>query len=127
MTAEATLAARQARWQQQLARRSARAEVARTLTVEGSLRRVVGLTLEAEGCEAALGARCLVDTADGAKLETEVVGFADERLLLMPVGDMHGVLPNARVRPCVHSGGLPVGMGLLGRVIGADGDRKSVV
>jgi flagellum-specific ATP synthase len=39
----------------------------------------------------------------------------------MPVGDMHGVLPNARVRPCAHSGGLPVGMGLLGRVIGADG------
>ncbi|MFC5580268.1 flagellar protein export ATPase FliI [Rhodanobacter terrae] len=121
MTTGAILAARQARWQQQLARRSARAEVARTLTVEGSLRRVVGLTLEAEGCEAALGARCLVDTADGAKLETEVVGFADERLLLMPVGDMHGVLPNARVRPCVHSGGLPVGLGLLGRVIGADG------
>src|SRR3546814_3332022 len=85
------------------------------------LRRVVGLTLEAEGCEAALGARCLVDTADGAKLETEVVGFADERLLLMPVGDMRGVLPNARVRPYSHGGGLPVGQQLLGRVIGADG------
>ena len=121
MNAEAILAARQANWQRQFARQGGRAEAARTLIVEGSLRRVVGLTLEAEGCEAALGARCLVDTADGAKLETEVVGFADERLLLMPVGDMHGVLPNARVRPCAHSGGLPVGMGLLGRVIGADG------
>jgi flagellum-specific ATP synthase len=39
----------------------------------------------------------------------------------MPVGDMHGVLPNARVRPCARSGGLPVGTELLGRVIGADG------
>ncbi|MEP7186506.1 MAG: flagellum-specific ATP synthase FliI, partial [Rhodanobacter sp.] len=115
------LSARQARWREQLAVRRARAEAVRPLTVEGSLRRVVGLTLEAEGCEAALGARCLVDTADGAKLETEVVGFADERLLLMPVGDMHGVLPNARVRPCARSGGLPVGTALLGRVIGADG------
>ena len=121
MNAVADPAARRARWQRQFARHAARAAAARTLSVEGSLRRVVGLTLEAEGCEAALGARCLVDTADGATLETEVVGFADERLLLMPVGDMHGVLPNARVRPCARSGGLPVGRQLLGRVVGADG------
>ncbi|MGN6282986.1 MAG: flagellum-specific ATP synthase FliI, partial [Frateuria sp.] len=79
-------------WTEQLARRRQRAQAAHTLTVEGRLRRVVGLTLEAEGCEAALGARCLVDTADGSQLDTEVVGFADERLLLMPVGEMHGVL-----------------------------------
>jgi flagellum-specific ATP synthase len=112
---------RAALWQERLARRRQRAIGARTLTVEGRLRRVVGLTLEAEGCEAPLGARCLVTTADGSELETEVVGFADERLLLMPVAEMHGVLPNARVRPCAHTSGLPVGMALLGRVIGADG------
>jgi flagellum-specific ATP synthase len=112
---------RAALWQERLARRRQRAIGARTLTVEGRLRRVVGLTLEAEGCEAPLGARCLVSTADGSELETEVVGFADERLLLMPVTEMHGVLPNARVRPCAHTSGLPVGMALLGRVIGADG------
>ncbi|HEY9130253.1 MAG TPA: flagellum-specific ATP synthase FliI, partial [Dyella sp.] len=112
---------RQAAWRDKLARRRQRALAAQTLIVEGRLRRVVGLTLEAEGCEAPLGARCLVATADGAELDTEVVGFADERLLLMPVGEMHGVLPNARVRPCAHAGGLPVGEALLGRVVGADG------
>ncbi|TAL72559.1 MAG: flagellar protein export ATPase FliI [Rhodanobacter sp.] len=121
MNAAADLAARQARWHTEFSRLAVRAKGAHTLTVEGRLRRVVGLTLEAEGCEAALGARCLVDTVDGAELETEVVGFADERLLLMPVGDMHGVQPNARVRPCARSGGLPVGRPLLGRVVGADG------
>jgi flagellum-specific ATP synthase len=108
-------------WQERLERRRLRAINARTLTVEGRLRRVVGLTLEAEGCEAPLGARCMVTTADGSELDTEVVGFADERLLLMPVTEMHGVLPNARVRPCAHTSGLPVGMALLGRVVGADG------
>ena len=113
--------ARRLRWQQQLAKRAKRATTVPMLTVEGRLRRVVGLTLEAEGCEAAMGSRCLVDTADGVALETEVVGFADDRLLLMPVSEMHGVLPNARVRPCARLGGLPVGEGLLGRVIGADG------
>ncbi|ULU27353.1 flagellar protein export ATPase FliI [Dyella terrae] len=112
---------RSALWQERLARRRQRAMGARTLTVEGRLRRVVGLTLEAEGCEAPLGARCMVTTADGTELDTEVVGFADERLLLMPVTEMHGVLPNARVRPCARTGGLPVGEALLGRVVGADG------
>jgi flagellum-specific ATP synthase len=118
---EVTTQARQQRWQEQLARRAQRARMAPLLTVEGRLRRVVGLTLEAEGCEAPLGSRCLVDAADGTALDTEVVGFADERLLLMPVTEMHGVLPNARVRPCLHAGGLPVGEALLGRVVGADG------
>ncbi|SFR86930.1 flagellum-specific ATP synthase [Dyella sp. OK004] len=116
-----TPASTQQRWQQRLARRARRAEASSPLVVEGRLRRVVGLTLEAEGCEAPLGARCLVSTADGAQLDTEVVGFADDRLLLMPVTEMHGVLPNARVRPCARAGGLPVGAALLGRVIGADG------
>ncbi|TBR37200.1 MULTISPECIES: flagellar protein export ATPase FliI [Dyella] len=116
-----SLQLRQQRWQERLARRSRRAEEAQLNVVEGRLRRVVGLTLEAEGCEAPLGARCLVSTATGAQLDTEVVGFADDRLLLMPVTEMHGVLPNARVRPCARAGDLPVGTALLGRVIGADG------
>jgi flagellum-specific ATP synthase len=118
---ESSPQARRQRWLQQLAKRAKRADSVPMLTVEGRLRRVVGLTLEAEGCEAAMGSRCLVDTADGVALETEVVGFADDRLLLMPVSEMHGVLPNARVRPCARLGGLPVGEELLGRVIGADG------
>jgi flagellum-specific ATP synthase len=118
---ESSPEARRLRWQQQLAKRAKRATTVPMLTVEGRLRRVVGLTLEAEGCEAAMGSRCLVDTSDGVALETEVVGFADDRLLLMPISEMHGVLPNARVRPCARLGGLPVGEGLLGRVIGADG------
>ncbi|WP_266171302.1 flagellar protein export ATPase FliI [Dyella subtropica] len=120
-TQGAAPASRQQRWQERLARRRRRAEAAEPLVVEGRLRRVVGLTLEAEGCEAPLGSRCMVATANGAELETEVVGFADERLLLMPVTEMHGVLPNARVRPSGQAGGLPVGAALLGRVIGADG------
>ncbi len=114
-------ARRSQQWRAAMMRRQLRAQSVRTLNVEGRLRRVVGLTLEADGCEAALGARCLVDTAEGAELDTEVVGFSDERLLLMPVSDMHGVLPNARVRPSSRTNGLPVGEALLGRVVGADG------
>ncbi|HEY4144063.1 MAG TPA: flagellar protein export ATPase FliI [Pinirhizobacter sp.] len=104
-----------------MAMRCAQLDHLRPLQAEGKLRRVVGLTLEAVGCEAPVGARCMVSGADGNELETEVVGFADGRLLLMPTGQLHGVLPNARVRPVAGTSGVPVGDELLGRVIGADG------
>ncbi|WP_284691580.1 flagellar protein export ATPase FliI [Pinirhizobacter soli] len=104
-----------------MAMRRAQLDHLRPLQAEGKLRRVVGLTLEAVGCEAPVGARCMVSGADGNEHETEVVGFADGRLLLMPTGELHGVLPNARVRPVAGTSGVPVGDELLGRVIGADG------
>jgi flagellum-specific ATP synthase len=112
---------RNQRWRDALAVRRAQLDHLHPLQAEGKLRRVVGLTLEAVGCEAPVGARCMVSGADGNELETEVVGFADGRLLLMPTGQMHGVLPNARVRPVAGTSGVPVGDELLGRVIGADG------
>ena len=67
--------------------------------VEGVLTRMVGLTLEAAGCQAAVGDRCDVLGNDGARIEAEVVGFSGDRLYLMPTGDIHGLKPNARVVP----------------------------
>jgi len=121
VNAEQHVASRNARWRETLAAQRAGAEHVRPMQAEGKLRRVVGLTLEAVGCEAPVGARCMVAGADGKQLETEVVGFSDGRLLLMPTGEMHGVLPNARVTPVAAVSGIPVGDSLLGRVIGPDG------
>ena len=89
--------------------------------VEGVLRRTVGLAMEAEGCHAALGGRCDVVAADGRHVETEVVGFSGERLFLMPVADMRGVSPNARVIPISGSPEVVVGDELLGRVLDGRG------
>src|ERR1044071_8166385 len=80
--------------------------------VEGQLTRMVGLTLEAAGCQAAVGDRCDVLATDGARLEAEVVGFSGDRLFLMPTADLHGVKPNARVIPRIGAGTARVGMGL---------------
>ncbi|MET0226093.1 MAG: FliI/YscN family ATPase, partial [Dokdonella sp.] len=122
MTAtEDLLLARGARWTAGLASRRRAAAFPRPLVAEGVLRRVVGLTLEAVGCEAPLGGRCMVSSDDGGALETEVVGFAGERLFLMPAGEMRGVAPNARVRPLETVSDVPVGDALLGRVIDATG------
>ena len=82
----------------------------------GKLTRVVGLTLEAIGCRAAIGSLCRIDTQDGA-LEAEVVGFSGDRLFLMPSEQLKGVIPGARVVPVTEDHGIPVGMNLLGRVI----------
>ena len=89
--------------------------------VEGVLRRSVGLAMEAEGCQAALGGRCDVVAADGQHVETEVVGFAGERLFLMPVDDVRGVAPNARVIPVPGQPEVLVGEHLLGRVLDGRG------
>ena len=51
--------------------------------VEGRLIRMVGLTLEAIGCQAAVGDRCDIVNSHGDRIEAEVVGFSGERLYLM--------------------------------------------
>ena len=89
--------------------------------VEGILTRMVGLTLEAAGCQAPIGARCDVVTPTGQTVETEVVGFAGEKLYLMPTSDIRGLVPNSRVIPTSHSSGVRVGPELLGRVIDGRG------
>lgn len=91
------------------------------LIVEGKLKRMVGLTLEAIGCQAAIGTRCLVDSVEGEPVEAEVVGFAEDRLFLMPTGDLRGVRPNARVIPTDRVYAAMVGDGLLGRVLDGAG------
>lgn len=91
------------------------------LVREGILRRAIGLTLEATGCQAPLGSNCRIEVAGGNWIDAEVVGFAGERTYLMPSAELHGLLPNARVVPGGRRGGVAVGEGLLGRVIDSDG------
>ena len=90
--------------------------------VEGRLTRMVGLTLEAQGCQAAVGDRCEVVAGDGQRVDAEVVGFSGDRLFLMPTGDIHGLKPSARVIPRPGAGTVAVGPELLGRVIDGRGE-----
>lgn len=90
-------------------------------SVAGKLTRVVGLTLEAVGCRAAVGSLCRIETLDGS-LEAEVVGFAGDKLYLMPSEQLKGVIPGAKVTPVGEEQGMPVGMALLGRVIDGVGE-----
>jgi len=91
------------------------------LVVEGKLTRMVGLTLEAVGCRAAIGGLCLVETPNGRAIEAEVVGFAGERIYLMATGDIQGLEPDCKVIPMGLACSAKVGMGLLGRVLDGAG------
>jgi flagellum-specific ATP synthase len=108
-------------WAQQLERGIRRVERLPAPPVEGVLTRMIGLTLEAAGCQAAVGDRCDVLGTDGARIEAEVVGFSGDRLYLMPTGDIHGLKPNARVIPRLGAETAAVGPQLLGRVIDGAG------
>lgn len=89
--------------------------------VQGQLTRMVGLTLEAQGCQAAIGDRCHVIQSGNAVVEAEVVGFAGDRLFLMPLGEVRGLAPHARVIPVGRGARIGVGESILGRVLDARG------
>lgn len=111
---------RASQWRARLAQRRARIQAPK-LVVEGQLTRLVGLTLEAAGCVAPVGGRCLVVNPDSSEFEAEVVGFAGGRLFLMPSSDIQGLMPNARVIPTSGMNQVPVGEALLGRVLDGSG------
>jgi flagellum-specific ATP synthase len=89
---------------------------------QGMLTRVVGMTLEAVGIDAALGQRCVIAGPAGRRIQAEVVGFAAERVYLMPTEKVSGLRPGMRVRPVEFRADAPAGDGLLGRVLGGSGE-----
>ncbi len=88
---------------------------------EGRLVRMVGTRLEVEGCIGAVGSRCSIFSEEQRRVEAEVVGFSEGRLILMPEGNLHGVMLGARVRPLGFSHRVGVDEQLLGRVLDGAG------
>ncbi len=84
---------------------------------QGRLTRLVGMTLEAVGLNVSVGHQCEVVNPDGRRVEAEVVGFADDKVFLMPIQHVEGLRPGAVVRPLGANNGMRIGPQLLGRVI----------
>ena len=112
---------RNAIWKERIQACQRRIGDSRGLVVEGRLTRMVGLTLEAVGCRAAIGGQCDVVSSTGEQVEAEVVGFAGESLYLMPTGDIRGLEQDASVVPTGRVCEAVVGDHLLGRVIDGAG------
>lgn len=93
----------------------------------GSIVRATGLVMEAKGLTLPVGTLCRVERHDrgqGAFLESEVVGFSGNHLFLMPLENIGGIRPGAKVyRAGPRSGDTlyPLGSTLLGRVLDSRG------
>ena len=84
----------------------------------GRVTNLIGLVIEATGLDAEIGELCEIGTGrNGATIPAEVVGFRDGRTLLMPLGELAGIGPGKLVTATGHSFRMPVGDGLLGRVL----------
>ena len=89
----------------------------KTVRLSGRVAQVVGLTVEARGLDCQIGEICEIRTSGQQPLQAEVVGFRDERTLLMPLGEMQGIQAGSPVYPLRSVFRAPVGRGLLGRVL----------
>ncbi len=98
---------------------------ARTILQTGRVSRVIGLTVESEGPVVSIGDLCHIESPDsGDRIEAEVVGFKESRLLLMPLGDLRGITSGAIVISTGDQLRIPVGDELIGRVV--DGLGKPI-
>ena len=83
----------------------------------GKVSRIVGLTIESIGPLAKIGELCIIYTSQGTEIFAEVVGFKDNNLLLMPLGDMSGIGINDRVEGLGKALEIKIDETLLGRVV----------
>ena len=85
--------------------------------VIGKVIQVVGLVVEAQVQGVFVGELCHVEVSEDNTVLAEVVGFKEEQVLLMPLGNMRGIRPGSRVYGTGDPVQVKVGMGLLGRVL----------
>lgn len=90
---------------------------ANTIKQTGKVKKVVGLTIEVEGLQAFVGELCRIIAGDGREVLAEVVGFQDNSILLMPLGELTGVAPGSEVEATNKVLTVKVGFDLLGKVL----------
>ena len=99
-------------------------EEAKTISVQGVVTQVIGMVIEGQGPGMAVGGICEIDLKNnGSSISAEVVGFRNDRVLLMPLGEMRGIEPGSRIRLKQQSPNIKTGQKLLGRVIDGLGNQ----
>lgn len=95
-----------------------------TCQLKGRISQAVGLTIEATGPRVSLGELCYIRTnyADRKVIPAEVVGFRDDKILLMPLGNLEGIGPGSELIATGTTLRVNVGMELQGRVLNGLGE-----
>ncbi|PKM95710.1 MAG: hypothetical protein CVU84_02585 [Firmicutes bacterium HGW-Firmicutes-1] len=82
----------------------------------GKVTKIVGLTVESLGPNVNMGEVCRI-VSDGVSVFAEVVGFRENKILLMPLGELTGIGLNSTVEALGHSLQVSVSKDLLGRIL----------
>lgn len=88
------------------------------IRLNGKVTQVIGLTIEAKGPNASLGELCIIESNNSVqRIYAEVVGFKDDKVLLMPLGELGAIGPGCQVIATGKPFEVQVGYELLGRVL----------
>lgn len=89
-----------------------------SVKISGKITQIVGLVIESQGPSVNLGDLCYISPRnEGVKIPAEVVGFRQNRVLLMPIGEMQGIGPGCEVFSAHQALKVNVGHHLLGRIL----------
>lgn len=90
----------------------------KTMLLTGKVTQIIGLVIESDGPNVIIGESCYIYPRDCSTnpLRAEVVGFRENRVLLMPLGEMHGIGPGCQVVASEQTLSVKVGNQLLGRI-----------
>ncbi len=98
--------------------------------LEGKIVKVAGIVAEANGPGLSVGSLCSIKNSDGQNIQAEVIGFSDQRVIVMPFGEMRGIEPGSRIVDISKKPAVPVGDAYLGRVVDGLGrpiDNKGMI
>ncbi|MCY6483683.1 flagellar protein export ATPase FliI [Clostridium aestuarii] len=85
--------------------------------VEGMVKQVIGLTIEAEGIKAFVGEVCTIYNEKNKPIICEVVGFKEKNIILMPLGELNGIAPGCKVVSSKKPLSVKCSEELFGRVL----------
>jgi type III secretion protein N (ATPase) len=89
-----------------------------TLAIKGRVTQVIGTIIKAVVPAVKVGEVCILrQPGEDFEMKAEVVGFLKDAALLTPIGDMYGISATTEVMPTGRAHMVPVGNGLLGRVL----------
>lgn len=89
--------------------------------VLGQVNKIIGHVIESNGPMTSIGEMCCIRSMKGKEIQAEVVGFKDNKVVLMPFGDTVGVEPGSYVAISKLPFTIGVGRELLGRVLDGTG------
>ncbi|MBJ6724746.1 FliI/YscN family ATPase [Geomesophilobacter sediminis] len=101
----------------ELSRYRSLVETVKPVRFHGKVTQVVGLVIEGFCPDTAVGSLCEVHSEGQPPIPAEVVGFRDNKTLLMPLGELRGVGLGSLISVRREKASLGVGPALLGRVV----------